>query len=250
MKSILAAMLLGIALFATTQTQAEDTRLYELRVYHAAPGKLEALNSRFRDHTVKLFEKHGIQNIGYWVPVNNPGNLLIYVISFPNREAREASWKAFGNDPDWKTAKAKSEMDGKLVDQVDSTFLVATDYSPAIRVAAESPTRLFELRTYTTNEGKLSNLDTRFRDHTLNLFEKQGMQNLAYWHLSAGQPGAENTLVYILGFKNQEERSRAWKGFSDDPDWKAAYAASTVNGKLVSKVDSIPMIPTDYSPTK
>src|ERR1044071_5024264 len=83
---------------------AQDTRCFELRTYHAAPGKLDELNARFRDHTCKLFEKHDIQNIGYWVPLDNSGNELIYLLAYPSREARDKSWKAFMADPDWQGA--------------------------------------------------------------------------------------------------------------------------------------------------
>src|SRR5215204_2541978 len=89
--------------------EPKDGRVYELRIYHAAPGKLDGLNKRFRDHTVKLFEKHGMENIGYWTPIDNTNNLLIYVIAAPNREARDKSFKTFGADPDWKTAQKDSE---------------------------------------------------------------------------------------------------------------------------------------------
>ena len=74
------------------------------RVYYAAPGKLEELNTRFRDHTCKLFEKHGIVNLGYWTPIDNPENKLIYILAYPSREARETSWKKLMADPDWQTA--------------------------------------------------------------------------------------------------------------------------------------------------
>src|ERR1043166_460089 len=76
-----------------------ETRLYELRTYFASPGKLDDLQSRFRDHTMKLFEKHGITNVGYWVPIDNRENKLIYLLSYPSRDAREKSWKAFVADP-------------------------------------------------------------------------------------------------------------------------------------------------------
>jgi heme-degrading monooxygenase HmoA len=103
----------------------EKATMYELRTYTCNPGKLDELNKRFREHTTKLFEKHGIKNIGYWVPVETP-DTLIYIIAHPNREA----WKAFLNDPDWKAAKAKSEENGSLVKSVKSQFMTATDYSP------------------------------------------------------------------------------------------------------------------------
>src|SRR5262249_40893157 len=95
--------------------QGQDTRVYELRTYYAAPDKLDALNDRFREHTVRLFEKHGITNVGYWVPVDNPDNKLIYLLSYPSREAREKSWQEFLADPDWQKAQKDSEVNGKLV---------------------------------------------------------------------------------------------------------------------------------------
>ena len=112
--------------------RAADERFFELRIYHANPGKLDALNARFRDHTNKIFVKHGMELIGYWTPADAPEseNTLVYILAYPSREAREASWKAFQNDPDWKTARAESEKDGRLVGKVESKFLNPTDYSP------------------------------------------------------------------------------------------------------------------------
>src|SRR5882672_8633671 len=99
--------------------------------YFASPGKIQALHSRFRDHTCKLFEKHGMTNVGYWQQTSgdNAENILVYILAYPSKEAREASWKAFGADPDWVKAKAESEKDGVLVGKVISTFLKGTDYS-------------------------------------------------------------------------------------------------------------------------
>ena len=161
---------------------AEDTQIFELRVYYAAEGKLDALHARFRDHTTKLFAKHGITNIGYRVPVENPQRKLVYLLAYPNREAREASWKGFIADPDWKAAQATSEKNGRLVAKIESTHLVATDFSPAMKPAAAEKERVFELRTYTASEGNLPRLLERFRTHTVRLFAKHGMQNLAYWN--------------------------------------------------------------------
>lgn len=116
----------------TPATQAADGRFFELRVYHTNPGKLDALNTRFRDHTNKLFKKHGMEMIAYWTPADSPDseNTLVYILAYPSREAREASWKAFREDPAWIKAKEESERDGVLVQKVDSTFLNPTDYSP------------------------------------------------------------------------------------------------------------------------
>lgn len=112
--------------------EPSDSRLFEMRTYIAPPDKLAALHARFRDHTNKLFVKHGMELIGYWTPAEGPAaaNTLIYILAYPSKEAREKSWKAFLNDPEWKKAKAESELNGKLVEKVDSVFLNPTDYSP------------------------------------------------------------------------------------------------------------------------
>jgi hypothetical protein len=109
-----------------------DTRVFEMRTYYAAPGKMEALHKRFRDHTNKLFEKHGMTIIGFWSPLDSKEaeQKMVYILAYPSREAADKSWKDFQNDPVWKEAKAASEKDGKLVDKVESVFLKGTDYSP------------------------------------------------------------------------------------------------------------------------
>ena len=109
-----------------------DQRVYELRTYYAADGKMEALHSRFRDHTLKLFDKHGLKVEGFWKPIDDKaaGEKLIYLLSFPSKDAAATSWKEFQDDPDWKAAKAESEKDGKLVDKVESVYLTSTDYAP------------------------------------------------------------------------------------------------------------------------
>ena len=113
---------------------AKDSRVFEMRTYYAAPGKLEDLQARFRDHTVKLFEKHGMTNVGYWVPVDEKtgqpsGNTLVYILAFPSLEARTKSWDGFRADPAWSAARNESEKNGKLLEKIESVFLKATDYS-------------------------------------------------------------------------------------------------------------------------
>ena len=109
--------------------------VYELRIYHAAPGKLAQLLARFREHTTKLFDQHGMKNVAYWTPVDEPqkSNTLIYILQHPSREAAAANWKSFQDDPEWKSVVDKSEANGKLVEKVESTFLVLTDFSPPLR---------------------------------------------------------------------------------------------------------------------
>jgi hypothetical protein len=115
-----------------TAQEAQDTRAFELRIYTAEDGKLEALHRRFRDHTVGLFKKHGMEVIGFWVPATGDEavNTLVYLMAYPSQEARDASWKAFIDDPEWKAVYAESHQDGPLVKKVESKKLDPTDYSP------------------------------------------------------------------------------------------------------------------------
>ena len=116
---------------AAMAQEKSEQRVFEMRTYTTHPGKLEALNARFRDHTVKLFEKHGITNVGYWVPMDGEKaqNTLIYVLAHKSKDAAAASWKAFGADPEWKTAREESEKGGKIVQKVESVFMKPVDYS-------------------------------------------------------------------------------------------------------------------------
>ena len=117
--------------FAATSDRKTETRVFELRTYHAAEGKMDALNARFRDHTNALFKKHGMEIIGFWQPTDpKKADQLIYILAFPSREAADKSWAAFREDPDWIKAKDASEKDGKLVNRVESVFMNPTDYSP------------------------------------------------------------------------------------------------------------------------
>ena len=112
---------------------AKDSRCFELRTYYAAPGKLEALNARFRDHTCALFKKHGMEIVGFWMPTDKEQGAeikLVYLLAHQSREAARQSWKDFSNDPDWKKARTESEANGKLTEKVESVFMAATDYSP------------------------------------------------------------------------------------------------------------------------
>lgn len=112
-----------------------SSAVFELRVYHAAPGKMADLLARFRDHTVKLFDRHGLKSVAYWTPTDEPekSNTLVYILRHPSREAAAANWKSFQDDPEWKTVKEKSEANGKLTEKIDSTYLALTDFSPPLR---------------------------------------------------------------------------------------------------------------------
>ena len=226
--------------------------IYEMRVYYAPEGKLDELHARFRDHTMRLFEKHGIKNVAYFVPEGaNPERKLIYFLSYPDREARDRAWKAFFADPEWRQAATKSEEKGRLVAKVESIFLRTTDYSPMPKIEAKGG-RVFELRTYTTPKGKLDELNTRFRDHTMKLFSKHGMENVIYWTKTPDQPNAETTLIYLLAHKDKEAGKKSFDMFRQDSEWVKAKSESEKEGSLTvsNGVKSEILVPTDYSPLK
>ncbi len=111
--------------------QAQGERIFEMRTYTALPGRLDALNARFRNHTTRIFEKHGMTNIGYWTPQEAPlaENTLVYILAHDSREAGQASWDAFRADPEWAQVSEESQRDGRIVESVDVLWLEATDYS-------------------------------------------------------------------------------------------------------------------------
>jgi hypothetical protein len=247
---------LGFGFLQPTQSQAADSKVYELRIYTTNEGKLDALLARFRDHTFKLFEKHGIENIGYWTPVEEADgakNTLIYIVAHTSRETATASWKSFGADPDWQTARKASEKAGKILAKApESIFMAATEYSPLPKIAISATPRVFEMRTYNTEAGKLDALHARFKNHTMALFSKHGMSHLAYWVPTDQAKGAETKLIYILSHATKEAGLASFTAFRQDPDWIAAKTESEKNGSLTlpqpEGVKSVYMQATDFSP--
>ena len=130
--SVMAISLLSTATCAHGVDGSATDRVFEIRTYTTEPGKLDALLSRFRDHTAKLFEKHGIENIAYWTPADEPhaNDTLIYIVAHPSRDAAKKNWATFGNDPAWHKARDASEASGKIVNKVESVYMNPTDFSP------------------------------------------------------------------------------------------------------------------------
>jgi hypothetical protein len=242
---------LGLAGVCTAADQ--DARVFEIRTYYAPQGRLDDLLARFRNHTLTLFEKHGMTNIGYWTPLENPDNKLIYILAFPSVEARDKSWKDFLADPVWQEVHKQTEANGRIVSKIESLLLAATDYSPAVKPQAAGD-RVFELRTYTASPGNLGNLNARFRNHTLKLFAKHGITNIGYWNPLPEQPGADNTLIYILAHGSVEAAQNSFTAFRQDPDWLAARKASEeqAGGSLTVQdgVKSVFLKATDFSPLR
>lgn len=117
---------------AATLTAQQNAKVYELRTYTAPEGKLASLEARFRDHTIRIFNRHGMKSVGYWVPQDAPNaqNTLIYILEHPSRDAAKKNWAEFQADPEWQKVSAESQKDGRIVSKVDSVFMDPLDFSP------------------------------------------------------------------------------------------------------------------------
>lgn len=132
LSGLIASASLAVVAFSAGATPPAASRVFEMRTYVTEPGRLDALNKRFREHTTALFKKHGMENIGYWTPQDDKqgkADTLIYLLAHESRDAAKKSWAAFQADPEWKKVREASEKDGKIVKSVTSVFLDPTDYS-------------------------------------------------------------------------------------------------------------------------
>ncbi|MCU1327860.1 MAG: hypothetical protein JWN34_3230 [Bryobacterales bacterium] len=120
--------MLGVTMVTQSQAQ-KPNHVFEYRKYYAMPGKLEDLKKRFREHTIEIFNRHNMKSVGYWEPIDNKDNALVYILQFDTKEAATKSWADFRNDPEWKKVAAESEANGKLVDHVDSVYMNPSDFS-------------------------------------------------------------------------------------------------------------------------
>lgn len=246
---------MGIVIGAPLQTvqadppaaeQQVDGRCYELRTYTAAEGKLDDLNRRFRKYSRIVFARYGMARLGFWIPLDNPENQFTYILSYDDCDDRDPAWKQFQADSLWQQVRKITTHEEELVTNVESRMMTATDFSPRIGPSARETERVFELRTYTAAPGKRDDLLDRFRAHTLDLFERHGLENIAYWL----PQDSEDELVYLLAFPSRFARNEAWREFEMDPEWQQVYEASREEGPLVENVESTLLRPTDYSPLR
>ena len=131
MKKIIYTLIALFSVFTfTSALAADDSTVFELRVYTAPPGKMPDLLKRFENHTTRVFERHGMVNVGYWLPIEQKdSDKIYYILKHKSRAAAAASWKAFGADPEWIKVSTESEANGPIVSNVESTFLTSTDFS-------------------------------------------------------------------------------------------------------------------------
>ncbi len=245
---ILFLLLLFISSTILVKAQQTITSSYfEMRTYTVHDGKMPDLIQRFQNHTRALFTKHGIENVAYLLSEEEPDKQLTFIIGYPSASERDIRWNNFANDPEWKAVAAASEANGKIVQKVDQVFMVwAKDLNSA---KTPKPSGIFQLRTYHLLPGKLDAIQTRFRDHTQALFEKQGLSNYPYW-ITVEKDGLQSKLVYFLGHQNKEEFNAAFDRFRVDPEWIRVRDASEIPGKIVEKVDTKFYVSLPFSPMK
>lgn len=244
--SILLACLVWLAGLA----QPRGSTYFEMRTYHCHEGKRPDLIKRFMEHTLRLFEKHHIENVAYFLPVEENNNTLTFILGYPDQQARDIFWNNFANDAEWQRALEKSELNGALVAKVDQVFLrLAPELSSGISNLQADPNRIFELRTYFMHPGRVDAITARFRDHTRALFEKHGMTNVVYFY-TVEKNDAQPKLVYLLAHPSVEAAKESFNKFREDSDWKKARDDSEVSGPIVIKVESVYLRALPFSPMK
>ena len=224
--------------------------IYELRVYTANEGRFGHLVKRFREHTDRLFKQHGLEPVGYWLPIDREKHRrkFIYVLKHPSRYAAYQNWTRFVNSRAWQQVLDIPEFQGLLSEKPTSIFMTENDYSSLADVAMENADGVYELRTCVANPERLADLNARFRDHTTRLFAKHGMKNVAYW-TPFDKPDSENKLIYLVHHESREQADTNWKAFLSDPDWKKVARESQLDGKLLAQPpERIYLESLDFSP--
>ena len=204
-----------LVLVSVCYGSAPDSTCYELRVYHCFEGRVPALQKRFREHTLSLFKKHGIRSIGYWLPLHNEPNTLYYIIAYPNRRSRDSMWNAFAQSAEWLNVKRRSEEDGRIVDQVTSSFMTMPALSPRVEAFRSGRDHLFELKTYTCASGNCDRLLTAFNDAGRKVLQKKGIRTVAVWLVP--HPDTSPAVVVCL-FAHRSEAAAKTSREADSSD--------------------------------
>ena len=258
-RSFLVSCISLLLIFPASLSAAD--KLYELRIYTTNPGKLDALNTRFRDHTLALFEKHGMENLYYWTVTEGaegeePGNMLVYIVAHKDKASADASWQAFMADPEWQEVSRKSEEGGQiLAGPPVSIYMEAVDISTGegTNLQDTGSGRVFELRKYNTGPEGLPGTIDRFLAGEAELFRKHGMQTLHFWSALD-----KSSFIYLLAHKDRESSKNSWEGFFGEfREFMAKYnagkpapagAAGGPPPRMSSEVRFLTA--TDYSPGK
>jgi hypothetical protein len=238
------------------EPEQSDTLRYELQVVTAKPGKLSQLHAWFREHQTDVLAKHGAINLACLVPEGeNPDGKILCLYEFPSLPAVLKFSREVKADPVWAPLDTSKDGPDRLVETVDIMQFRPTSYSPLFEPHQSPEPRVFELRTYTCpSPEKLALLHERFKNHTLGLFQKHGMENLVYLQPLDLEDG-DRKRVYLLGHESQAAAKESFANFRKDPDWIAAKEESEqkAGGSLTEKnggVRSEFFVATEYSPLR
>jgi heme-degrading monooxygenase HmoA len=247
MKKVLSIILTMLVSLSVLGQQGIKSAYFEMRTYTTNEGKRPDLIKRFQDHTLRLFEKNGIENVAYFIPADEADQSLTFILGYPSEASRDELWNKFANDPEWKAAHKASEANGPLVQKVDQVFMV---WAPGLNNSPKpSASGIFQLRTYYCLPGRIENIQARFRNHTQALFAKQGLKNYPYW-LTVEKDGSQPKLVYLIGHTDKPTFEASFQQFVKDPEWLKARDASEESGKIVEKVDAKFLKSLPFSPMK
>lgn len=228
------------------------SQYFELRFYRFKQGDQgRRLNEWASQRLLPMMKKHNFGPAGFFTVVVGPTPTLVGLLSYPGMAEREAAWRRLGSDPDWtKAVEALEAGEEPPFERADSLLLRATPYSPEPGVSAEprKPPRYFELRIYESpTERQLRALNRRFANHTTGFFSKYGIGQVFYGECVIGS-GMPN-LTYMTVTDTLADREKAWGAFGADPEWgKAREASIKESGQIVSRITSMLMRPTVYSP--
>lgn len=263
-----AALVVMALAFSVTQAMAQppepttpepEYTIHELQIITAKPGKLAALQEWFKQHDQDVLAKHGAKTLAYLVPAQtqqeNPASKILCLYEYPSTKALMQFSRKVKADPLWKPLDTSQPGPELLVENTEVIWLRATDFSPEFKPTQSSQPRVFELRTYTCpSPEKLAALHNRFRDHTMGLFAKYGMENLVYWQ-PRDLEDSDRKLVYLLGHESRESAKESFGKFRADPEWLKAKKASEerAGGSLTEAVDGVLsefFVGAEYSPLR
>ena len=215
----------------------QEGPVYELRIYKANQDRFEHLSTRFREYTDRIFAKHNMKALGYWVPTDGTTRQkrsIVYLLKHTSRYDAYANWTHFTNDREWQKVLDMPTFRGLLAEKPTSIFMTETEYSDSFVTSNDKADSVFELRFYKCNEGKLDALNARFRDSVISLYEKHKLADVGYWTPFV-PPENQNTLIYMLQHESREQAAANWKALLNDPKWKPVARAFQENGGLLKR---------------
>ena len=227
--------------------------VYELRIYSATEGRFGNLIERFREHTDRLFKKHGLQVVGYWTPTEGPSKKrrrFIYVLKHNSRYDAYLNWVSFSNDKEWERVLDQPKFQGLLALKPESLFMQASEFSGMIDDNKITPGGIYELRTYVANPGKLKSAEEKYTKNIVNLLQRHGIKDLFGWR-AFDLPESKNTFIRLLHHPSEKEAVLNWKSFINDNEQKN-FPLNQEDKKplLAFPPETIMLKSTDFSPLK